>query len=104
MIRNGVGLAGWLGRADPFAKKDWYDVKAPSVFEVRNVGKTLVSRTQGTKVRTPLCFISLSLQCFCFFLVLFAGINSFIYLFFIFDPVDACDCSFLRLVWMKEEY
>ncbi|XP_027123619.1 small ribosomal subunit protein eS1 [Coffea arabica] len=36
--------------ADPFAKKDWYDVKAPSVFEVRNVGKTLVSRTQGTKI------------------------------------------------------
>ncbi|KAG6514710.1 hypothetical protein ZIOFF_025080 [Zingiber officinale] len=34
---------------DPFAKKDWYDIKAPSVFSVRNVGKTLVSRTQGTK-------------------------------------------------------
>jgi len=37
-------------RADPFAKKDWYDIKAPSVFQVKNVGKTLVSRTQGTKV------------------------------------------------------
>ncbi|KAA8548674.1 hypothetical protein F0562_000358 [Nyssa sinensis] len=36
--------------ADPFAKKDWYDIKAPSVFSVRNVGKTLVSRTQGTKI------------------------------------------------------
>lgn len=36
--------------ADPFAKKDWYDIKAPSVFNVRNVGKTLVTRTQGTKV------------------------------------------------------
>ncbi|KAK2980636.1 hypothetical protein RJ640_011444 [Escallonia rubra] len=35
--------------ADPFSKKDWYDVKAPSLFNVRNVGKTLVSRTQGTK-------------------------------------------------------
>ena len=35
---------------DPFAKKDWYDVKAPSMFAVRNVGKTLVTRTQGTKV------------------------------------------------------
>ena len=36
---------------DPFSKKDWYDIKAPSAFNVRNVGKTLVTRTQGTKVR-----------------------------------------------------
>ncbi|PPR97897.1 hypothetical protein GOBAR_AA22771 [Gossypium barbadense] len=36
--------------ADPFAKKDWYDIKAPSVFTSRNVGKTLVTRTQGTKI------------------------------------------------------
>jgi small subunit ribosomal protein S3Ae len=35
---------------DPFSKKDWYDVKAPSMFVVRNVGKTLVTRTQGTKI------------------------------------------------------
>merc|ERR1712003_452853 len=35
---------------DPFSKKDWYDVKAPSMFSVRNVGKTLVTRTQGTKI------------------------------------------------------
>ncbi|PWZ53585.1 40S ribosomal protein S3a [Zea mays] len=34
---------------DPFSKKDWYDIKAPSVFSVRNIGKTLVSRTQGTR-------------------------------------------------------
>jgi len=36
--------------SDPFAKKDWYDVKAPSMFVARGVGKTLVSRTQGTKI------------------------------------------------------
>ncbi|CAI9778882.1 unnamed protein product [Fraxinus pennsylvanica] len=35
---------------DPFAKKDWYDIKAPSVFNTRNIGKTLVTRTQGTKI------------------------------------------------------
>eukprot|EP00242_Pyramimonas_sp_CCMP2087_P001343 CAMPEP_0198230132 /NCGR_PEP_ID=MMETSP1445-20131203/114481_1 /TAXON_ID=36898 /ORGANISM="Pyramimonas sp., Strain CCMP2087" /LENGTH=257 /DNA_ID=CAMNT_0043910639 /DNA_START=76 /DNA_END=849 /DNA_ORIENTATION=+ len=35
---------------DPFTKKDWYDIKAPSIFTQRNVGKTLVTRTQGTKI------------------------------------------------------
>merc|ERR1712003_9658 len=27
-----------------------YDIKAPSVFKVRQVGKTLVNRTQGTRI------------------------------------------------------
>jgi small subunit ribosomal protein S3Ae len=36
--------------SDPFAKKDWYDIKAPTTFAVRQVGKTLVSRTAGTKI------------------------------------------------------
>ncbi|XP_025257898.1 40S ribosomal protein S3a-like isoform X2 [Theropithecus gelada] len=35
---------------DPFSKKDWYDVKASAMFNVRNIGKTLVTRTQGTKI------------------------------------------------------
>lgn len=35
---------------DPFLRKEWYDIKAPSVFAVRQVGKTLVSRTVGTKI------------------------------------------------------
>jgi len=35
---------------DPFTRKDWYDIKAPSVFKVRDVGKTLVNRTQGTRI------------------------------------------------------
>ncbi|KAI9298798.1 putative S-phase-specific ribosomal protein cyc07 [Neoconidiobolus thromboides FSU 785] len=34
---------------DPFTRKDWYDVKAPSIFKFRNVGKTLVNRSQGMK-------------------------------------------------------
>merc|ERR1712107_552519 len=39
-----------MGVIDPFTRKDWYDIKAPSVFKVRQVGKTLVNRTQGTKI------------------------------------------------------
>jgi len=35
---------------DPFTRKDWYDIKAPSMFEKRQVGKTLVNRTQGLKI------------------------------------------------------
>uniref|UniRef100_A0A7N6C100 Small ribosomal subunit protein eS1 n=1 Tax=Anabas testudineus TaxID=64144 RepID=A0A7N6C100_ANATE len=35
---------------DPFSKKDWYDVKAPAMFNIRNLGKTLVTRTQGTRI------------------------------------------------------
>uniref|UniRef100_A0ACD5XIH7 Uncharacterized protein n=1 Tax=Avena sativa TaxID=4498 RepID=A0ACD5XIH7_AVESA len=35
---------------DPFTKKQWYDIKAPLIFSTRNIGKTLVSRTQGTKI------------------------------------------------------
>ena len=37
-------------RQDPFAKKDWYDIKAPTMFNIKNIGKTLVTRTQGTKI------------------------------------------------------
>jgi len=36
--------------ADPFSKKDWYDVKAPANFETRTIGRTLVTRTTGTKI------------------------------------------------------
>jgi len=35
---------------DPFTRKEWYDVKAPAMFTKRNVGKTLINRTQGTKI------------------------------------------------------
>ncbi|KAK0392156.1 hypothetical protein NLU13_1654 [Sarocladium strictum] len=34
---------------DPFSRKDWYSIKAPSPFAVRDVGKTLVNRTTGLK-------------------------------------------------------
>merc|ERR1711998_153151 len=35
---------------DPFQKKEWYDIKAPSMFTVRGVGKTMVTRSTGTKL------------------------------------------------------
>lgn len=35
---------------DLFSKKNWCDVKAPHAFNIRNIGKTLVTRTQGTKI------------------------------------------------------
>ena len=35
---------------DPFSKKDWYDVKAPAMFNTRNSRKALTTRTQGNKI------------------------------------------------------
>ncbi|ELW65662.1 40S ribosomal protein S3a [Tupaia chinensis] len=32
------------------SKKDWYDVKAPAMFNIRNIEKTVVTRTQETKI------------------------------------------------------
>ncbi|KAI9888250.1 MAG: ribosomal 40S subunit protein S1B [Vezdaea aestivalis] len=34
---------------DIFTRKDWYSVKAPTTFQVRDMGKTLVNRTTGVK-------------------------------------------------------
>jgi hypothetical protein len=34
--------------ADPFSRKEWYDIKAPAMFNVRVAGKTPVTRTTGT--------------------------------------------------------
>ena len=35
---------------NPLDKKEWYTIKAPSIFAERNAGKTLITRTQGTKI------------------------------------------------------
>jgi len=35
---------------DPFSRKEWYDVKAPNAFQIRQIGKTMVTKTIGTKV------------------------------------------------------
>jgi len=34
---------------DPFSKKEWYDIKAPNMFQIRQVGKTIATKTQGLK-------------------------------------------------------
>jgi small subunit ribosomal protein S3Ae len=36
--------------ADPFVKKEWYEVKAPSVFPTRALGHTVVTKTQGNRI------------------------------------------------------
>jgi len=47
--RLSKGKKGLKKRTDPFAKKDWFSVKAPTSFGHRDVGKTLVNRTTGLK-------------------------------------------------------
>jgi small subunit ribosomal protein S3Ae len=37
-------------QADPFVKKEWYDVRAPSVFPTRALGHTVVTKTQGNRI------------------------------------------------------
>jgi len=36
--------------SDPFLKKEWYDIRAPTVFPVKSVGKTIATKTQGTRI------------------------------------------------------
>jgi len=35
---------------DPFAKKEWYEIRAPSIFPVKVIGKTIATKTTGTKI------------------------------------------------------
>lgn len=35
---------------DPFLKKEWYKLIAPSIFATKDAGKTLITKTQGTKI------------------------------------------------------
>jgi len=51
-LTKGGKKGGKKKQGDPFLKKEWYDIKAPSMFSTRNCGKTLISKTQGTKIAT----------------------------------------------------
>ena len=35
---------------DPFLKKEWYKLVAPSIFTNKDCGKTIITKTQGTKI------------------------------------------------------
>jgi small subunit ribosomal protein S3Ae len=35
---------------DPFSRKELYVVRAPTIFAKRDAGKTIISRTQGTRI------------------------------------------------------
>jgi len=50
LTKGGGKKGGKKKQGDPFLKKEWYDIKAPCMFQQRNCGKTLVSKTQGTKI------------------------------------------------------
>jgi small subunit ribosomal protein S3Ae len=49
-LTKGGKKGGKKKAGDPFLRKEWYDIKAPSVFGVRQAGKTLISKTQGTTI------------------------------------------------------
>mmetsp|Transcript_24858 Transcript_24858/g.31282 ORF Transcript_24858/g.31282 Transcript_24858/m.31282 type:complete len:260 (+) Transcript_24858:66-845(+) len=35
---------------DPFLKKEWYKLQAPSMFQNKDFGKTIITKTAGTKI------------------------------------------------------
>jgi small subunit ribosomal protein S3Ae len=37
---------------DPLSRKEWFDFKAPPPFESLSFGKTLITKTQGTRIAT----------------------------------------------------
>jgi len=50
LLTNLLKKGGKKKVSDPFTRKEWYDIKAPAIFQNRNVGKTVVNRTAGQKI------------------------------------------------------
>ncbi|EUB64260.1 40S ribosomal protein S3a [Echinococcus granulosus] len=48
--QKGVKKGGKKKTTDPFSKKEWYELRAPSMFSNRTCARTLITRTQGTKI------------------------------------------------------
>eukprot|EP00544_Gedaniella_sp_CCMP2646_P013893 CAMPEP_0202501628 /NCGR_PEP_ID=MMETSP1361-20130828/36777_1 /ASSEMBLY_ACC=CAM_ASM_000849 /TAXON_ID=210615 /ORGANISM="Staurosira complex sp., Strain CCMP2646" /LENGTH=166 /DNA_ID=CAMNT_0049134421 /DNA_START=22 /DNA_END=518 /DNA_ORIENTATION=+ len=44
------GKGGKKKIVDPFSRKEWYHVRAPAVFPQTKIGRTVVTKTTGTKV------------------------------------------------------
>merc|ERR1711880_43189 len=53
-LSKGGKKKGGRRAVDQFAKKEWYDIKAPAMFTKRHVGKTLINKTIGTKIASDL--------------------------------------------------
>ncbi len=49
-----LGKKGKKRTTDPFLKKDWYHVMAPSVFTKRDAGLTMCTKTTGTKIASEM--------------------------------------------------
>ncbi|VDM16504.1 unnamed protein product [Hydatigera taeniaeformis] len=48
--QKGAKKGGKKKTTDPFTKKEWYELRAPSMFSNRTCARTLITRTQGTKI------------------------------------------------------
>jgi small subunit ribosomal protein S3Ae len=50
--RLSKGKKGLKKRTDPFAKKDWYSVKAPSTFQIREYDSSATTTTTNFPLTT----------------------------------------------------